>query len=612
MLARCRAWVVYQGFSQEVNLDCLEEFGYDHRNGAAWRFQMITGQGEHVMLRIGIRMADDMANTVHFHVQRLPARAGQAELANKHPVTIILRPDIEDRNFHHSTKAYTGPEDQWPAAISTQENGFGFSPSGGSQLWMVADQGRFSRDPEWYYMVHRPQEAERGQDPDSDLFSPGYFSISLKGGAHFGLTAQVTAGRGSRPTVESPIAWPWPTAELPLESALSAALNQFVVKRGAFNTVIAGFPWFLDWGRDTLIVVRGLIADGRGDLAASILIQFACFEENGTLPNMIRGNDAGNRDTSDAPLWFFTACSDLVEARGDAAVLDTDCAGRSLRQVLIGIASALIKGTANGIVMDPDSGLIFSPAHFTWMDTNYPAGTPRQGYPIEIQALWYAALAFLARIDASGAGRWASLAKQVKGSIITLFRLPDQVYLCDCRHALPGQSAARALPDDALRPNQLLAITLGAVDDVDICKGVLNACQQLLVPGAIRSLADQPVNVPLAVHHNDQLLNDPQRPYWGVYMGDEDTRRKPAYHNGTAWTWMFPSYCEAWAATYGQAGRPTALAWLSSSIGLINWHCVGQVPEIVDGDAPHRQRGCDAQAWGVSELLRVWKKITLD
>lgn len=626
MLSRCRAWVVYQGFSQEVNLDCLEEFGFDHKSGAVWRYQMITGQGEHIVLCIGIRMADDTANTVHFHVQRLPARADQGELADEHPVSFILRPDIEDRHFHHSTKAYTGPEDQWPAAISTRtsahgaalDSGFTFSPNSAYRLQMVADKGEFFIEPQWHYMVHRPQEAERGQDPDSDLFSPGYFSVSLHGGEHFELIAKVISDRDPGPTPESspqhspghPKDWSWPDAESPMETALSAALNQFVVKRGAFNTVIAGFPWFLDWGRDTLIVVRGLIADGQLHVAAAILTQFACFEDNGTLPNMIRGNDAGNRDTSDAPLWFFVACADLIKVQGNEAFLDTDCAGRSLRQVLVSIAAATLKGTANGITVDQDSGLIFSPAHFTWMDTNYPAGTPRQGYPIEIQALWHAALTFLSRIDASGAPRWIALAQQVKESIQTLFRLPDQEYLCDCRHARPGQSAAQALPDDALRPNQLLAITLGAVDDTDICKKILSACQQLLVPGAIRSLADRPVRVPLAVYHNNRLINDPQNPYWGRYLGDEDTRRKPAYHNGTAWTWMFPSYCEAWAAIYGEAGRTTALAWLSSSIGLINWHCVGQVPEIVDGDAPHRQRGCDAQAWGVSELLRVWKKIT--
>ena len=107
-------------------------------------------------------------------------------------------------------------------------------------------------------------------------------------------------------------------------------------------------------------------------------------------------------------------------------------------------------------------------------------------------------------------------------------------------------------------------------------------------------------------------MNDPHTPYWGRYEGDEDTRRKPAYHNGTAWTWLFPTFCEAWARVYGSNGRETALAWLASSTALIDHGCAGHVPEILDGDFPHRQRGCDAQAWGVSELLRVYLELTTE
>jgi predicted glycogen debranching enzyme len=386
-------------------------------------------------------------------------------------------------------------------------------------------------------------------------------------------------------------------------------LNHFVVRRGDFRTVIAGYPWFLDWGRDTLIVTRGLIAAGRLETSRAILLQFARFEERGTIPNMIRGHDASNRDTSDAPLWLLTACADLVAAEGGEDSLESDCNGRSLRQVLVDLARALISGTANGIYLDPDSALIYSPSHFTWMDTNFPAGSPRQGYPIEIQALWYAGLVFLAQIDQDNPDSWATMARQVKDSIQALFWKPEAGFLVDCRHATPGQSAAQAAPDDALRPNQLLALTLGAVDDKSICRAVLEACQTLLVPGAIRSLADRPVRFPLEVRRDGRLLNSPLAPYWGTYQGDEDTHRKPAYHNGTAWTWPFPLFCEAWVRCYGPQERNTALAWLSSSILLFNGHCVGQVPEIVDGDAPHHQRGCDAQAWGVSELLRVWKKL---
>ncbi|MBW1827654.1 MAG: glycogen debranching protein, partial [Deltaproteobacteria bacterium] len=164
-------------------------------------------------------------------------------------------------------------------------------------------------------------------------------------------------------------------------------------------------------------------------------------------------------------------------------------------------------------------------------------------------------------------------------------------------------------PDDALRPNQLLGVTLGAVSDRRVCRKILASCEELLVPGAIRSLADRRVRRPLFIDHHGKTINHPHYPYQGKYAGDEDTNRKPAYHNGTAWTWQFPSYCEAWAKTYGEKSRKTALAWLTSSAELVTRGCIGHVPEILDGDFPHKQRGCDAQAWGASEIVRVWKLL---
>jgi len=131
-----------------------------------------------------------------------------------------------------------------------------------------------------------------------------------------------------------------------------------------------------------------------------------------------------------------------------------------------------------------------------------------------------------------------------------------------------------------------------------------------LVPGAIRSLADRPVVYPIEIIHQGNLINDPHHPYWGQYCGDEDTRRKPAYHNGTAWTWLFPSFCEAWATTFGKKSRETALAWLSGGMRLLEQDCVGHIPEILDGDFPHSPRGCGAQAWSASEMLRVLLKLS--
>jgi glycogen debranching enzyme len=243
------------------------------------------------------------------------------------------------------------------------------------------------------------------------------------------------------------------------------------------------------------------------------------------------------------------------------------------------------------------------------MDTNYPAGTPRQGYPVEIQALWHYALSLLAEIDKSP--DWSRLAKQVSDSINGLFVIhaDDFTYLADCLSAAPGTGAQEAEVDDALRSNQLFAVTLGAVGDPSLCKSIVEACEQLLIPGAIRSLADRPVRHPAPVYNDGQLLNDPEHPYWGHYTGDEDTRRKPAYHNGTAWTWPFPSYAEALAMVYGDAARHTALAILGSASAVINGGCLRQCPEVIDGSTPHTQRGCGAQAWGVTELYRVIKQL---
>ncbi|MBC2711551.1 MAG: glycogen debranching enzyme N-terminal domain-containing protein [Desulfosarcina sp.] len=615
LLTRVRGWVLFQGFSQEIGPDCLDAFGFDFDSLGCWQYHIPSGQGQHVVVSVGIQMMPGK-NAIEMVFYRHPAQGRKDRLADDRPVTLILRPDIEDRNFHEATKAFTGSEHQFPSAVTSREKGFLFHPNDGHELEVSAERADFFIEPQWQYMVHRPQEAQRGQDPDSDLFSPGYFSGSLAGGESEILNARVPdkggepvemafemRGRVSR-FFETSSQWEPPVA------ALKKALGQYIVKRDQYATVIAGYPWFLDWGRDTLIVVRGIIAAGRHEEARTIIQQFAVFEKDGTIPNMIRGTDTGNRDTSDAPLWLFRVCDELGAVMGQDTVLKTDCGGRPLKQVLLSIARSIMAGTPNGIVMDGASGLLFSPSHFTWMDTNYPAATPRQGYPIEIQALWHAALDYLGRVDApKHRNQWQELAEQVRQSIQDLFFREELGYLSDCLHAGPGTPASAAAADNALRPNQLFALTLGAVMDKKVAEKMLFACQELIVPGAIRSLADRPIDPELPVYHNGVLVNNPKAPYMGVYGGDEDTRRKPAYHNGTAWTWIFPSFCEAWADCFGPGEHEMALAWLASSSRLLNDGCVGHVPEIVDGDAPHHRRGCDAQAWGMSELLRVWVKI---
>ena len=178
--------------------------------------------------------------------------------------------------------------------------------------------------------------------------------------------------------------------------------------------------------------------------------------------------------------------------------------------------------------------------------------------------------------------------------------------------AEPRVIARDATRDDALRSNGLLAVSLGLVTGERAKRCVAAALKYLAVPGALRSLAPLPVTVPLPVYGNDgRLLNNPVEPYWPRYEGDEDTRRKPAYHNGTAWTWTFPALCEALAGAWDFAPEAVlaAKAYLGSMEQLMQSGCLGQIPEILDGDAPHTPRGCDAQAWGVTEALRVWKLL---
>jgi predicted glycogen debranching enzyme len=614
LLSRCRCWVVYQGYSQELRFDCFHTFHMDPEGRGVWRFHVPTGQGEHVRLTVRVEM-DKKENSVHLLFFRHPAGSRGGRLPDDRPVRLIVRPDIESRSVHHTTKAYLGPEAAWPRAVTPRPDGFLFVPEPTCHLTVIFSGSRFVPETEWHYMVHRPGEAVRGHDPDSDLYSPGYFRMELQGGAPAVMTAH--AGDGHEETLQvadvsafSEEALYGVPEGVSMEKLLALALDRFVVRRGGLRTVIAGYPWFLDWGRDSLIVVRGLVAAGRLSDARAVLRQFGQYEKAGTLPNMIAGSRVANRDTSDAPLWFFVGCRDMNDREGNLRFIDTRVGRKTVREILFSIAGTYIAGTENGVRMDPETGLIYSPAHFTWMDTNFPAASPREGYPIEIQALWYHALSFLNRIDpGQERGPWRSLGEKVQTAIRERYLLPDDGYLSDCLHTADGAPADGAEADDHLRPNQLLAITLGAVTDGDICRGILDACQTLLVPGAIRSLADRPVRRPLPVVHNGAPLNDPTRPYRGVYAGDEDTMRKPAYHNGTAWAWLMPSFCEAWAATYGPAAAGTAAAWLGSSLRVLSEGCLGQLPEILDGDSPHLQRGCDAQAWSASEWYRVWLKL---
>lgn len=594
---RLRAWVIADGFLTTLDGDNLVRF--EPGPPARWTFVANAGDGRTV--------------EIHLQVELLPGR-NTTRLTFARPVDgaaqpcetrLTLRVDLEDRSFHSETHACPEAEAHFTRTTRSLEEriGFAFEPTSDRGLRGWVEAGAWHPEPEWSRDLPHPVEASRGMTGSGDAWSPGWFDVPLAPGGSTRLflcaDPEDPAGEASTQPV------PAETFEAHLRSACAA----FVVQRDGGTTVIAGYPWFLDWGRDTLIAARGLLKAGFETDVARLLTTYGGFEDRGTLPNMLSADSTANRDTSDAPLWYALACEEAAVRLGPQLYDRPVAGGRTIREVLRAIADGYRAGTPNGISVDAASGLVWSPSHFTWMDTNYPAGTPREGYPIEIQALWIRLLRQLVRLGAPD--DWHALADRATNS---LSRFWNERLGClhDVLAAPKGKPAALASPDGHLRPNQLFAVSLGLVEGSRARSIVEAVGRHLLVPGALRSLAPLPVPSPLPIHAADgRLLNDPLHPYWGRYEGDEDTRRKPAYHNGTAWCWLLPTFCEALATAWDF--RPDAVraarAYLGSVDRLLAEGCIGHLPEILDGDAPHHQRGCDAQAWSVTEALRVWELL---
>ncbi len=551
---RLRVWVNADGFLSPLDFKSLASFNAGAP--AVWHFVANAGDGRTVEIELHAEMVAGR-NTTVFHFRRPTEKLARGkQLPAGTDVRLTIRVDIEDRNFHSETQRNGGADFHFSSntRVLDGKTGFAFTPAPDRQLRVFADAGEYHPQPEWCENIPHPVEQTRGQVGSGDAYSPGWFEIPLAKGAHatLVLTAETEETDGGKRRAKSG------NSENSFEAQLALAARQFVVRRDAGKTVIAGYPWFLDWGRDSLICARGLLAAGMIDEVKELLLTFAKFEQDGTLPNTIHGNDVSNRDTSDAPLWFAVVCGEFSEIKNsklksenffDAPVAEN---GRTIRDVLASIAENYARGTPNGIRMDADSALIWSPSHFTWMDTNFPAGTPREGYPVEIQVLWIRLLRLLENVSPPAEQKkWRDLAGHATASFDKLFWLEDKGWFADVLLAGPRVIARDATPGDALRSNCLFAVSLGLVTGARAKRCVEAAQKFLVVPGALRSLAPLPVAVPLPVSRDGHLLNNPIEPYWPRYEGDEDTRRKPAYHNGTAWTWTFPIFCEALAARVG-------------------------------------------------------------
>ena len=613
LIKRLSAWVDADGFITPLDRKSLLQV--ESGPPAIWTFACNAGDGR----RVGIRLCFDLLhdrNVAMLRCERVPTQSLDLEPGEE--VRLILRFDLEDRSFHaetHADEATTLRFESGSHALAGRV-GFQFQPAAERSLIVTADRGRYFPGVQWTRRIFHAADAERGLGSHGDAYSPGWFELPLAPSEPATLVCSADREEPSPALVARALAKnnvPVPIG-LDFEAQLRRAAEAFIVRRGKGKTIVAGYPWFLDWGRDTFIGARGLIAAGYHEEVRHMLLAYAVLERNGTLPNnFVAGQAEVGRETSDAPLWFALASEELAAALGPSLYEAAFEGQRPLRDVLKSIAENLLNVAENGVRIDLASGLVWSPSHYTWMDTNYPAGTPREGYPIELSVLWLRFLRQLVRIGVRIAGYdLVAQAELTQRSLASFYR-PELGYCADTLHAARGLPASAAVADDHLRPNQLLAVSFGLITGAPARAIVAAAERYLLVPGAIRTLAPKPVSFLLPIHGaTGELLNDERQPYWGHYIGDEDTRRKPAYHNGTAWGWWLPIYCEALAAAWD--GDPAAVAAaravLGSSGQLLQTGCIGQLPEIVDGDAPHAQRGCDAQAWSVTEALRVWLKLS--
>ncbi len=506
--------------------------------------------------------------------------------------TLRVRPKLTGRDYHatHHENSTLSTEAEVEGEMVR------WSPYPDVPEVRAFHSGAYRHEPEWYRRVQFPIEQQRGLDSEEDWWSPGEFMFDLTSRStgtlafttetidRLDVAALARREKSRRDTIRKAA----PVRDV-LAQALWCAAEAYISQRGDQQTVIAGYPWFTDWGRDTFISLPGLcLVTGRLDMAWQVIAAFAAHVSEGMVPN--RFPDVGEQpeyNTIDASLWFIHAIERYLAASEDEVSV-RETAWLAVKQILDGYR----RGTRYGIRMDGD-GLIVGGVpgvQLTWMDAKVGdwVVTPRHGKPVEIQALWIRALEVgetLAR--RFGETDFADRCKNDRSNAIASFRnrfwYEDGGYLYDVIDGPEGD-------DVSVRPNQLYAISL--VDDLvphDRALQILRLIeQQLLTPVGLRTLS------PL----------DPR--YRGRYEGGV-RERDGAYHQGTVWPFLLGPFVTAWIKVYGtsKAVRRQACGFLDGIEAHLNDACFGQISEIFDGDAPHNSRGCFAQAWSVAEPLRA-------
>ncbi len=489
---------------------------------------------------------------------------------------------------HHENAGFRFEAEPVPGAVR-------FQPYPGLPP-IAAWGGAYTPGPLWFRRFLYETDEARGLDAEEDLASPGTLAFDLAQPASLALRADTAPA--------------WPIAVLAQAEAtergsrpaLARSALQYVARTPPGPTILAGFPWFTDWGRDTFIAMRGLLlspipppmgatprqraalgadARTRRDLAEQILVAWAGHVDGGMLPN--RFPDGGRPpefNAADASLWFIVATHDLLARETAPATVHT------LRAAATAILEGYVRGVRYGIGMEAD-GLIRADCpgqQLTWMDAkvNDWVVTPRRGKPVEIQALWINAL----RIAAAwpGGERWATLAAQAHASFLERFPDPDSGGLYDLVDGDPEEQRR-------LRPNQIFAIG-----------GLPHRLLEPIQARAVVDLVERRLLVPLGLR-----TLDPGDTAYRPRYGGNVLERDGAYHQGTAWPWLLGPFVEAWLRTRG--GGPGARAEAAQFLAPMHGHLaeagLGHVSEVVDGDYPHAPGGCPFQAWSLGEFMRM-------
>ena len=489
--------------------------------------------------------------------------------------TLRIQPFLAFRGYHQLMKA----NDRINRDFKKVPNGVCFQlyPNYDPLYLQLSKEATFHSQPDWYHNLEYIQERERGYDYQEDLFVPGCLEFEISKGESVifsaGLTEADPDTRNSAFSKEMARRIPRNN----FENCLKNSAGQFIRRRDGEARVIAGYPWFGWWGRDTFIATPGLtLALGDTETFLDIMDTMAKDLKGALFPNIGSGSYT-NMTSMDAPLWFFWSLQNYLRYTGDKKTLQA----RYLPK-LRGIIEGYKAGTDFNIHMLP-SGLIWGGQEelaLTWMDAITSDGpvTPRIGCPVEIQALWYNALCFYHEL--SGEEEYLGLAAKVKESFEREFWSWDHGYLADVVDAEEK--------DWSIRPNMIFATSLPySILDEEKCDKVLEVVKsKLLTPRGLRSLSP----------------DDPG--YKGYYFGNQISRDQ-AYHNGTVWAWLLGHFAEGYLKLHGKAAKTFVEKIIKGFDGVMTQYGVGTVAEIYDGDAPHRPKGAVSQAWSVAELLRM-------